>query len=162
MPSFIMFGFFVVAFAAASDALIAIDLVNFGEGDAIVGKYTVPSSSRTKIDLQDDTGRVVLHVDYRKDWTYLGKRWQDTLLVISANVNGGWDWANAKTIGDFDYTPGTDITFKIEAKSSAFDIKVNSEFITSFDYVVPVDKISRAYMNTEATDCELKSLGVEK
>ena len=165
MSSSIIFGFLIVAFNAAlldaSEKVYAIDLLHFGEGKTIVATYTVPSSSRTNVNLQDDTGRVVLHLDYRKDWTFGVTRWQNTLYVITTNDDGTWDWGNAKSITDFNYESGTDITFRIEAKSGAFDIKVNNKLITSSDYVVPVDTIKRVYMETEADDCELKSLQVE-
>ena len=164
MPSFIMLGFLIVAFAATATMctkVYAIDLWQFDVGNAVVGTYTVPSSSRTNINLQDGTGRVVLHVDYRRDWTYQGIRWQNTILVITGNLDGTWNWGNAKTIKNKNYVTGTDITFKIVAKDNDFEIIVNHESITSIGYIVPVNTMSRAYMETEAADCELKSLGVE-
>lgn len=113
-----------------ADAERRLRLDEFGIGFAAEYQIeSVPSTGRISFNFEAirSTRRVVLHVDARYNWRNFNQ-----LLVLNGLINGAWGAEDHPS--GFDFTPGTNLTVKVEARSDGFLIFQNSREIAFFPY----------------------------
>ena len=121
----------------------------FGVGQSATAVYTAPGDGRTTINLLDEDGGVVLHMDYRFEWggnPSIGKPWEDILILNSKPANGGW--GTEQHVEDFYFTPGTNVELTAKAEDGQFAIIANGLQVATYDYRLPVETVKRIQFST--------------
>lgn len=104
-------------------------LTKFEVGMAIEVTYITPDNGRPTMNLKDDSGNIVLHVN---------PRWDEKVFVLNTHKKG---WGHEERPRGFDFSSGVPITIRVEAKSDHFVILVNGNVIHYYKYRIPVNDI---------------------
>ena len=110
-----------------------IGLANFGAGHAIEVTYITPDNGRPTLNLQDDAGNIVLHVN---------PRWDQHSFVL--NTKKG-NWGPEERPGGFDFSTGVPLTLRVEATDDALVIYINGQIIHRYKHRMPVNSIKKAH-----------------
>lgn len=101
-------------------------LTKFEVGMAIEVEYITPDNGRPTMNLKDDSGNIVLHVN---------PRWDEKVFVLNTHKKG---WGPEERPRGFDFSSGVPITIRVEAKSDYYIILVNGNIIHYYKYRIPV------------------------
>ena len=115
---------------------------DFEAGASAIVFYTAPSKEGVTINLMDDKGGIVLHMNYRLE---------QKVLVLNTKPAGG-SWGAEQRVNNFYFTPGKDMEFMAMSDSVEFDIIVNGEHIATYKHRLPVDSVQqmRFYASKES------------
>ena len=131
----------------------------FGVGQSATAVYTAPGDGRTTINLLDEDGGVVLHMDYRFEWggnPSTGEPWEDILILNTKPTNGGW--GPEQHVNNFYFTPGTNVELTAKAEDGQFAITANGLQVATYDYRLPVETVKRIqFSTTDGSGSELVS-----
>lgn len=108
-------------------------LTKFEVGMAVEVIYITPDNGRPTMDLTDDSGNIVLHVN---------PRWDEKAFVLNTHKKG---WGREERPHGFDFSSGVPITIRVEAKSHHFVILVNGNVIHHYKHRIPVTDVCRVH-----------------
>ena len=101
---------------------------NSDVGQTITVVYTAPSVQHTTVNLEDDDGGIMLHVQYRISWG----AWTDTIMAVSNKPASG-SWGTQTTVRDFHFTPGSSLAIRVKAKEGMFSIIANGKEFATYE-----------------------------
>lgn len=125
---------------------------NFRPGMAVEATYITPDYGRPTLDLRDDFGNIVLHVN---------PRWDEGALVLNT-LSGSW--GPEERPQGYDFSSGVPITVRVEASNDCLTVFVNGKIVHLYKHRLPVTNIKKAHFHwtdSNATKpARLISLGV--
>ena len=120
----------------------SVDFDCFGVRSCVQVGYTAPPTGRASINLYDETGDIVLHVDYRVSWGF--PLVQDT-VILNTRIKG--IWGTEERVTGVNSTTGTDLKWLICSQETNFLINLNQMELATYAYRT----------NTQATRLEFAS-----
>lgn len=106
---------------------------DFRPGMGIEVTYITPDYGRPSLDLKDDYGNIVLHVN---------PRWDQGALVLNT-LSGSW--GPEERPNGFDFSSGVPISVRIEASTECFTVFVNGRIIHLYKHRMPVSSVKKAH-----------------
>lgn len=108
---------------------------NFCVGMAIEVTYITPDAGRPTLDLKDDYGNIILHVN---------PRWDQGVFVLNT-LRGSW--GPEERPQGFDFTSGVPITIRVEASHQGLTIFVNGRVVHLYNHRMPITSLKRAHFH---------------
>ena len=117
-----------------------IDLDSFKVGNCAAVHYTAPSTGRQSINLYKENGDILLHVDYRVNWS-------SNTNTIVLNTRTGRKWGTEQLVTGIASTPGTVLEFLICAEANDFSITFNKKQVATYQYRINATVTRVEYAN---------------
>ena len=102
---------------------------NFCIGMSIEVTYITPDAGRPTLDLKDDYGNIILHVNPRWD--------QGTFVLNTCQGN----WGPEELPSGFDFSTGVPITIRVEASHQCLTIFVNGQCLHMYNHRMPITSL---------------------
>ena len=122
----------------------------FAVGNCVNAFYTAPTTGRVTVNLNNEDGEHVLHVDYRVNWgsnVITGEPWEYIMIL---NTQNGDEWGPEVRIEDIESTPGMELALEVCAGDNEFTITLNRKEVTTYEYRAEVTSVAALeYLNYE-------------
>ncbi|XP_065892799.1 32 kDa beta-galactoside-binding lectin lec-3-like [Dysidea avara] len=124
-------------------------LPDFNVGMAVEIKFTSPQSDKVVFNLHKDDQNYNLNISIKYD---------SNELNLNTKEGGSWPYDKKVSVGDrYDFRKGVPVTVKVEAKQGYFDISINGNHLSKFEYRSPVTDVTGAAFNS---DVKLESFSI--
>lgn len=130
---------------------VEIGVVDFKVGMSIAVVFTTPDNGRPTMNLMDDKGNNVLHVN---------PRWDEKSFVLNSKIGG--NWGSEERPGGFDFREGRKMKIIVKAKDDHFVVKVDGDEIHKYKYRAPVTDIAKVvwYWDGSGKEAKIRKLMV--
>ena len=116
-----------------------IKVEDFRVGMSAQVTFITPDSGRTRLNLEDGSGNIILHVN---------SRWEEKALVLNSKKNGSWG-AEERPDG-FDFRIGVPVTIRCEAAQDGINIIVNDKVIHCYKHRIAVSEVKEVKFTDQA------------
>ena len=127
-----------------------IGVINFSIGQAIQAEYGNSSDGRTRIDLLDAKGDIVLHFTARFD---------QKALVLNTRING--DWGKEERPSGYDFSPEKNYTVEFLATEDYVSISLDGKPFHDYKHRLPITSVVKVHYETSGTPGKLQYLAVK-